>query len=288
MKLSNAIDKFLLWGEQKYSSGTVRAYKQHLKDFEKVVAKKNINSISLEDVLKYQRCLSDKGLSPATIFRYSVAIRGLFRLASREGDTELDYTLIPTPKYSSTSWHAIESCEFDKVLDSVKSDSEFLRLRNKLVLRFLYSSGVRVSELVDIRINTLNVYTREAIILTKKSNKPRLILWDGETGIELKKYLEERLNFPSSEYLFTNKRGRKLTPRQVQRIVKEVRELAGINYKLVPHSFRHGYGMRGVAKNMNLRYLQVLMGHESITSTQIYMKYSDQNVKDEYKRIFDS
>lgn len=287
MRINQAKEEFIKWGSVKYSIYTIRNYRKYLNCFEKFLRNKSVARIKLNDILEFQKFLKDGGRKNSTIFYYTVAVRSMIRLSFLQNKTKFNHELIPYPKYTHRSWQPAGADELKAMLRVLNHDNLFIRLRNELIIKFLFASGVRVSELCDLHLDVINLMKQEAIIETKKTRDKRVIFWDYQTNEIFVRYLDMRLEVAKCDFVFVNKRGERISTRHVERIVKGLREKAGIKERIVPHSFRHGLGMRGVEKNANLRHLQIILGHRNLESSVVYFPQSDQVVRKTYRKIFD-
>ena len=172
------------------------------------------------------------------------------------------------------------------MMQSVQTN-DFIGLRDKAILSFLYATGIRVSELCDLDMEDIDTEQMRGSILNKKSSKRRVIFWDPVTNGILSKYLLEREKWATDEFVFismdTNRkyRGGRLTTRSVQRIVKKYR----IDRRVVPHSFRSGLLTDMLEAGSNIKIIQKAAGHSSINSLDPYARVSDPLLESEYRRI---
>jgi len=277
---------YLEWASVKYSIYTVRNYGHYLNAFRTFINNKPLNKVSVMDIVNFQKHLKDKGLKNNTISFYSIAIRAIIKFYFLQEKLKLNPELIPIPKYVNASWKPAGRDVMAELIKHIGGRELIWNLRDELIVRFLQSSGCRVSELCDLSLDVINLTEQEAVIITKKNLKKRVIMWDDLTNELMCKYLDERLSLAKCDYVFVNKFGEKLSTRHVQRVVKELRKKAGIRERIVPHGFRHGFGMKGVEKNMNLRHLQILLGHKKLESTTVYMSVSDKSIRQAYKKIY--
>jgi integrase/recombinase XerD len=149
--------------------------------------------------------------------------------------------------------------------------------RNRLMLQFMYGSGSRVSEVVKLKIDDLNFKEKTAMIRAGKGNKDRLIILSKDWISDLKKYLKKKKIY--SDFVFSKKNGKPLSTDTVQRIVKESAIKAGITKHVTPHSLRHSYATHLLEAGTNIRYIQSLLGHASLNTTQIYTSVANDQLK---------
>ena len=149
--------------------------------------------------------------------------------------------------------------------------------RNRLMLQFMYGSGARVSEVVKLKIEDINIKERTAMIRSGKGAKERMIILSKEWIKDLKKYFKKKKI--KGEFVFSKKNGTPLSTDTVQRIVRESAEKAGIHKHVTPHSLRHSYATHLLEAGTNIRYIQSLLGHSSLNTTQIYTNVANEQLK---------
>lgn len=180
---------------------------------------------------------------------------------------------ITTPKRIKSPPNFLTQKEVKQLLDSItwdeNSDSDFriiTKLRDKLIVTLLYSSGLRVSELINLTVDNVNFEGKQLSIVGK--NNSRVILLDESTKQLIQKYLEKRTQ--KSNYLVVNKSGNPLTPQYVQLMIKKYGNESGIEKKITPHILRHSYATHLFEQGVNIKIIQQLLGHSNLSTTQIY------------------
>lgn len=180
---------------------------------------------------------------------------------------------ITTPKRIKSPPNFLTQKEVKQLLDSItwdeNSDSDFriiTKLRDKLIVTLLYSSGLRVSELINLTVDNVNFEGKQLSIVGK--NNSRVILLDESTKQLIQKYLEKRTQ--KSNYLVVNKSGNPLTPRYVQLMIKKYGNESGIEKKITPPILRHSYATHLFEQGVNIKIIQQLLGHSNLSTTQIY------------------
>lgn len=276
MTLLEALKEFTTWGIARYASITVSTYTDFLKRYIEFVGDKDISLTDITDVNNYYLCLKKKDYHDSSIALTMVAIRQFFRFLFLRQLITWNYELIGVPKFVSRSHMPIETSEARQMIDKIKTDN-FYALRDKTIISFLYSSGVRVSELC--KLQTSDLRANHAIIFSAKNHKQRMVLWNEETDKLLKEYLGQRKS--KTDYVFIAKHGGKFTTRGIQRIVKKYR----LNTRVTPHSFRHGLGTRLVRNNVHPRYIMEILGHKNISSSQVYMQICNNEVIKAYNDL---
>lgn len=211
-------------------------------------------------------------------------LRGFFNYLIFEDyrkDNPLD--LIESPKIGRKLPDTISTEEIDLLIETVdlsKAEGE----RNRAILETLYGCGLRVSELTDLKISDL--YFEEGFIkITGKGNKQRLVPTSDYTKKFINIYKDEvrihqKINKDDSDILFLNRRGNKLTRAMIFTIIKRLAEKAGIKKKISPHTFRHSFATHLLENGADLRAIQQMLGHESITTTEVYMHVDRKHLRE--------
>jgi integrase/recombinase XerC len=277
-----------LEAEKNASPYTVRNYTTDLSGFFNFLKTKGISSLQEVDkhVLRdYLSHLMEEGIVKASIARKLSAIRSFYRYLLREG-------MITTSPVASTS-----SPKLDKRLPSFLTPEEMVRLleapglstpqglRDRGLIELLYASGLRVSELVNLDMERVNFDTNE-IRVWGKGSKERMVLMGKPAAEALKTYLSQGrpklLGDKRSSALFVNRYGGRLIARRVQRLLQKYASLAGINKRVYPHLLRHTFATHLLDGGAGLRVVQELLGHASLSSTQIYTHVTKSQAKKVY------
>lgn len=201
------------------------------------------------------------------------ALKGFFNYLLFEGKINSSpLNDIESPKIENKLPEVLTEDEIKRLISSVKIDSEFGQ-RNKAIIEVLYGTGIRVSELTELKIS--NIFFNENIIkVTGKGNRERFVPLGKIASIEIKKYLNarEKLKIDSkfSDILFLNRYGRQLTRSMIFKVINDSSKNAGIDKKISPHTLRHSYATHLLKNGADLRTIQLILGHESITTTEIY------------------
>lgn len=183
---------------------------------------------------------------------------------------------IAIPKRTKPSPNFLTQKEVKQLLDSItwdeNSDSDFrviTKIRDKLIVTLLYSSGLRVSELINLTIDDVNFEEKQLSIVSR--NNSRVILLDKSSNQLIQKYLKKRTQ--KSKYLVVNKSGNQLTPRYVQLMIKKYGNESGIKKKITPHILRHSYATHLLEQGLNIKIIQEILGHSNLSTTQIYNQH---------------
>lgn len=284
LTLSRKYNTFIQY--KNYSYWTKKHYDRYAKAFISFVGNKDIRKVSLTLILKYRASLT--GIKENTIFQYMLMVRRLLDFARENGIKVVSPRLVPLPKYRNASWSPANADILLQLLKVNDAKNKLLSLRNELILRFLFATGMRVSELCDMTISQISLTKKEARIVTKKSKIERLVLWDDLTNEILSAYIDKRLMIARSEYLFVSTAGKRLTTRTIQRIMKNLCLKAKIKERFVPHSWRHNFLTEGAEKNIHMSVLQKFAGHTNLLSTQPYIHAHEPILRQEYDRVYEN
>jgi integrase/recombinase XerC len=290
-ELNRYISKFLRYldVERNVSKHTLRAYEIDLRDFSRFCGS-DIDRIDLVDIRGFVSELINKGKSKTTVSRKIATIRSFFRYLYQEGMVKLNPAkLVPSPK---TPKHLPTSLSVDDVFGLIESPGRIgmLSVRDRAILEMLYSSGLRVSEIVSLDLEDINV--RDGLIKVKGKGRKERIVPVGKKALDaLKLYLVERRLLRKKKgieetdtALFLNRKGKRLTDRQVRRIVVKYARIYGIKGQVSPHVLRHTFATHLLIGGADLRVIQELLGHSSLSTTQRYTHLDIGHLIDVYDR----
>lgn len=274
-RLLSDFSNFLLL-ERGLSGNTLESYHTdviHLLEFleERELSLTDVDTDALHQFL----CtLRDLGISPRSQARMLSGIRAFFRFLRLEGYTDTDpCELLEAPRFGRTLPDILSVEDIDSMiaaLDPGKDETP----RNHAIIETLYGSGLRVSELVELRMSRVNL-DEGYVIITGKGNKQRLVPLSPESIRLIREYLpiRERLKIKpdSSDILFLNRRGGMMTRVMVFYVIRDSAAAAGIIKRVSPHTLRHSFATHLLEGGANLRAIQEMLGHESISTTEIYI-----------------
>lgn len=272
--------------EKALSANTIDAY---LTDLDKLIRfaeseKKDIRTITYDDLQQFVAQLHDIGIQARSQARIISGIKSFYKFLLLDGYIESDPTeLLEIPKIGMKLPDILSVEEIDRILDTIDLSTPEGQ-RNRAMLEVLYSCGLRVSELVGLRIS--DVYPEEGFIRVEgKGSKQRLVPISQTALREIKNYLYDRgqmvVKKGAEDILFLNRRGAPLTRVMVFYIIKQHAELAGIHKTVSPHTFRHSFATHLLEGGANLRAIQEMLGHESITTTEIYTHIDRESLRKE-------
>ncbi len=280
------IDKFLnhLKIEKNYSDHTLTNYKVDLKEFEDFITTqraKDIKDIDYFVLRKFLSVLTEKNLHKRSLSRKISTLKSFFKFMLKEGEikknpaTSLIYPRLdkPLPKFLTEE-------QMLKVLALPKGD-DVMTLRDKAILEFLYSTGARVSELVSLKKENIDLIS--GITKVKGKGRKERLLPLGEPAItSIREYFDKRTD--NNPFFLINKRTKTLTDRGVRLIVDKYIKKGALALKISPHTFRHSFATHLLNRGADLRSVQELLGHSSISTTQIYTHLTIDALKKVYEK----
>lgn len=266
---SEYLDDFFnyLSTQKRYSINTISSYKNDLKFFFEYIKKENIDTINAITIQSYLSHLYISNATMTTISRKLSAIRsyGKYLVKHKEIDCSFLQTIV-LPKKSKILPEYIHDDELNILLNLPTND--FLQLRNSLIIHLLYSTGLRLSELTNLKVSDYN--NQDPILkVTGKGNKQRIVIFSKKAKELLNSYLELRQT-NTTPYLLLNKNDKKLSNRGVELILSNISKKYLGHNKLHPHMLRHTFATKLLNKGMDIRTLQEILGHDSLNATQIY------------------
>ena len=275
--------------EKGLSKNTIDAYLRDVKKLENFIltnfkAKKIIN-IDQDDLSLFIKKLNTENKSRMSQSRIISGIKSFFIFLQNQNKIYYNpINNIDRPKISKKLPDILSKEEIDQIIKSVDLSS-FYGERNRAILEVLYSCGVRVSELVNLKCSKLNI-TEKFIIVKGKGNKERIIPLSEILLNYINSYFKNyrskiKIVLGCEDFIFLSKRGLKLTRMMIFNIVKKHVILSGIKKKISPHSFRHSFASHLITGGANLRAIQTMLGHENISTTEIYMHLDKNFIREE-------
>lgn len=282
------IDKYLeyLKVERKYSNKTILSYKDDLIEYNEFLGNNftNILNIDMNIVNNYMKYLYDRKITKSSISRKLSSIRGLYNYLVKEDIIkENHFNKIQNPKRELYLPKFLKDEELDKIF-SVCNSNNPTEERDTLIIELLYATGVRVSELVNIKIKDIN-REEKLIKVLGKGNKERMVIYNNHTKKALDTYLKDGYNYfnkKSSEYLILNKNGNKLSERYIREIINKKVSQASLDIKISPHTLRHTFATDILENGADLMTVKELLGHESLNTTSIYTHITNEQIKKTY------
>lgn len=281
--------------ERGRSQRTIRNYDFYLRRFQSWAKNPAPDKITSEVVRRYRLWLNrhvegreGKTLKKSTQNYHLIALRSFLKYLAKRDIRSLSPEKIELAKQPMRTVEFLEADELDRLLAAARGKG-LIPLRDKAVLELLFSTGLRVSELSNLKIDQVNL-KRDEFTVRGKGDKPRLVFLSSTAKDALKEYLSKRRD--TSEFLFVShdraKRGRgksgPLTPRSIQRMVEHYSKAAGITKRITPHTLRHTFATDLLLNGADIRSVQSMLGHASITTTQIYTHITNKQMKSVHKK----
>ena len=288
MFMEKLIQEYLNWKGIHAPRASIN-YRIWLYRFITVCGVKDLQEYATNDVVRYHDWLQTRYSSYSIQFA-TVAIKNFFQYCTDSKLNCISPTFIKIPRVNAKSHRAITEKEFNRVISIIPSN-DFRSLRDLVIVRLLWDTGMRVSELCDLNLSDIDETIGKATISTKKTRRMRTVIWSSATHTLLMKYMPIRLeldNIHRTGSLFVGwRRGfgwsSKLTSRTVQRRIQYFVRSVGIKEKITPHSFRHGWAHKRRDQNAPLAFIQRGLGHINPASTFIYEQYTDHDFEKKAK-----
>ena len=297
-KLCDVIDEFLIYEEtvRGLSQNTIIGYKEDLSHLKEMLnPEANLNSITLENLRTCIGKLSKKKYSTTSINRFIAAVRGLFAYCKKfqyiKMNPALELRTLRSPKHLP---RFMTAKEVDKLCAQPKKQEILWKTRDSAIFEVFYSSGCRVGEMAKLKVSDFSADFSSAIV-TGKGNKDRRVYLESDAKEAVRLYLEDRkVRFPSDfdgknfsvPELFVNQRGEALTEHGIRYIVERYSGQEGTNKQVSPHAFRHTFATAMLTNGADIRVVQEMLGHSSISTTQRYTHISQAHIKEVYKQAF--
>lgn len=284
--------------ERGRSSKTAENYRRYLERFlEFSGTELKVESISSELIRKYRlwlnRYVGDSGSELATITQayHLIALRGFLNYLSKRDISSLAPNKIELPKVHRKQVTFLHFEEVERMLEAVPDDNSPVALRDHAILELLFSSGLRVSELVNLNRDHINTKRREFMV-RGKGQKDRPIFISASAASHIDAYLTSRqdslaplfLNYSRNNTTDTTGDFRRLTSRSIQRIISKYAKLAGITKHVSPHTMRHSFATDLLMNGADIRSVQSMLGHSNISTTQVYTHVTDAHLRDVYEQ----
>ncbi len=281
-KLINDFLKYLEV-ERHYSEHTIISYKTDLEEFNEYLGNKNIKDTDYKFIRDYLTYMFDKKYEKKTISRHISTLRSFYKYLLEEKIIKKNpMTLISNPKLDKKLPNFLYYDELE-ILLNIPDRSTTLGLRDALILELLYSTGIRVSELINIKLKDINRSDKKILIMGKGS-KERYVLYGEVLDNLLDVYLSNsrsKLN-KNSDYLILNKDGNQITDRGIRLIISKVLKKGEIDYHVSPHTLRHTFATHMLENGADLKSVQELLGHENLSTTQVYTHVTNERLRSVY------
>lgn len=274
--------------ERNFSENTLDAYIRDIRKL-KEYAEADLedtcpDTIRYEHLQEYIFNLSKQKFSERSQARWISSIKAFFRfLVEEECREDNPAELLEGPKLGLYLPDTLSLPDINKIINAIEMDTD-LGKRNHCIVEVLYGCGLRVSELIDIKISNIN-FREQYIKVYGKGNKTRFVPLAGYTAQLLQSYIRDtrsknKINKKYEDTLFLNSRGTSMSRVIVFLIIKELTDKAGVSKKISPHTFRHSFATHLLQNGADLRYIQEMLGHSSITTTEVYTHLKTEELRD--------
>lgn len=277
-----------LENDKKLSENTLQSYKRDLKQFRNYLeaCELHYNRVKEDDIKDYIRELQEEGKKASSISRCIASIRSFYQFILKNRKVKADPTAnIQSPKIEKRVPSVLTSKEVELLLDQPK-DVDLKGIRDKAMLEFAYATGMRVTEIISLNMEDVNL--EEGYVTCKHGNKQRNIPLGTMSLKALKEYVEEARDIlvktEGEQALFVNINGTRLTRQGFWKIIKYYKEQAHITKDITPHVLRHSFATHLLQNGADLKAIQTMLGHSDISSTQVYMQFQDEGLKNVYKK----
>ncbi len=281
------IDQFLdaIWMERGLSKNTLGAYRADLMTLARSLSEseKTICSADKADLLEFIAERVRSGAKPRSTARQLSSFRRFFGYIVQQGRRDIDPTAeIEMPRIGRSLPQSLSEDEVDSLLNAPNTD-EPLGHRDRAMLELLYATGLRVSELINLKLSQVN-FSQGVLRIVGKGDRERLIPLNEESRNWLKEFIDgprmEILLERQTDYLFPTRRGNRMTRQAFWHIIKRYAEKAGVRQKMSPHSLRHAFATHLLNHGADLRVVQMLLGHSDLSTTQIYTHVARERLKE--------
>lgn len=277
-----------LENDKKLSNNTLQSYKRDLKQFRRYIEACEIhyNRVTEEDIKDYIKELQEEGKKSSSISRCIASIRSFYQFVLKNKKIKKDPTQnIQSPKIEKRVPNVLTAKEVELLLEQPK-DIDLKGIRDKAMLEFAYATGMRVTEIISLNVDDVNL--EEGYVNCTSGNKQRRIPLGTMSLNALKEYIEEAreilVKTEGEQALFVNVNGSRLTRQGFWKIIKYYKEQAHITKEITPHVLRHSFATHLLQNGADLKAIQTMLGHSDISSTQVYMQFQDEGLKNVYKK----
>ena len=288
--MDKQISSFLefIENDKKLSANTLQSYKRDILQYKRYVEENKINYIKVKtnDIKTYLQYLHDMNKKSSTISRNLASIRLFYQYLLRNSKVKSDPTEgIQSPKIEKRVPSILTAQEVSLLLEQPKN-IDLKGIRDKAMLEFAYATGMRVTEIISLDIDDVNL--ENGYVTCKNGNKQRNIPLGSMSLKALKEYIQESrpimIKTEKEKALFVNINGKRLTRQGFWKIIKYYKEQAHITKDITPHVLRHSFATHLLQNGADLKAIQTMLGHSDISSTQVYMQFQDESLKNVYRK----
>lgn len=271
-----------------YSENTILNYKNDIEEFNDFLKQENITNysdVNYSIVRFYLMNLYDKKFSRSSVSRKLSSLRSFFKYLHNENIVKINpFSLISSPKKEKKLPKFLYNSDIEKIFEVVNVKTD-LGQRDSVILELLYDTGIRVSELVNIKINDIN-FSEKSIRILGKGNKERIVLFGLYALDAINLYInngrKKILKGKENDYLIINAKGNKITSRGIRLILDNIIKKACLNTRISPHTLRHTFATHLLENGADLLTVKELLGHSSLSSTSIYTHVTNERLRNVY------
>ena len=278
-----------LENDKKASSNTLQSYKRDLEQYKNYLNLKDIkyNKVEENDIKEYlQYLLEEENKKPSTISRMIASIRSFYQYEVKNKKVTSDPTeKVQSPKIEKKAPSILTTQEVELLLEQ-PTDTDLKGIRDKAMLEFAYATGMRVTEIISLDVEDINL--EQEYVDCKTGNKKREIPLGKMALTAVKEYLNKvrdvLVKSDKEKALFVNLNGKRLTRQGFWKIIKYYQEQAHIDKDITPHTLRHSFATHLLQNGAELKAIQTMLGHSDISSTQVYMQFQNDGLNNIYKK----
>lgn len=289
--MEKAIESFILYlhNVKRTSNNTEMSYRRDLEKVRRFMEEKGIHEVSqvsAEDLKDYVSHLEELNFKAATVSRNIASIKGFYQYMYKEKIVNEDISgVLKAPKIEKKIPEILSMEEVIRLLEQPSGNSP-KEIRDKAMFELLYATGIRVTELITLKLSDLNL--QMGFIICRDSNKERMIPFGAESRKALIRYIEQArgsmIDNPSSEYLFANCSGQPMSRQGFWKLIKFYTKKAGITSDITPHTLRHSFAAHLVENGADLKSVQEMLGHSDISTTQVYANMNHNRIREVYAK----
>lgn len=281
------IEEFLeyLKYERNFSEYTILNYQKDLESFAEYLNKNNLSlhNVNYSEIRLYINELYHQKYSISTISRHISTLKSFYKYLTTEKKLKNNpMALISCPKKEKKLPHYLKYQDLEKLFDSTSTTS--YGMRDVLILEMLYSTGIRISELVNVKIKDIN-FSERKIMVFGKGSKEREVFYGSRCAELIEKYIYDGRNKiikEETDYLLIGDTGRPITDDNVRKIIKDLVKKSGLNINVTPHTLRHTFATHMLDEGADLKTVSDLLGHENLSTTTIYTHVSNERLRKVY------
>lgn len=282
-KILNGFRNFLE-NEKMSSESTISSYMADIRQYMEW-CQKPLNEVNKTDILSYKMSIESRGVSVATVSRKIASIRCFYQFLMNSGASDKDPTInIKSPKQERKTPETLTVSEVERLLCAPDTNS-IKGLRDRAILEIMYGSGLKVSEVVELKLADINLEL-EYVKCSESSVGERYVPINKNAKVQLQEYLKygrHVLEKSDTETLFLNMRGDKLTRQGLWKMIKDYAKVANIDKNINPLTMRHSFAVHMIENGADIKSIQDLLGHVDISTTQIYQLKCKQKLKEVYR-----